>query len=242
MSQLKFTTSNNHKIAYRFTKRTKKTIVFIHGLKSDMNGKKSIFFRNLAKKKNYSYLRYDCSGHGKSSGIFEELSIKEWYKDLENILKFLKINKNIIIIGSSMGGWVACLYALHHPKQILKLIGLAPAPDFTERLLWPSLTKQEKLKIKKKENIKVHVNKKIFYIYSHKLIFDSKEYLINNLQKKYDGEVIFFHGSKDSSVPYHYNNNLLESKQFKNIQLIIIKDEDHSLSTKKTLGIISRCI
>ncbi len=207
-----------------------------------MNGTKCIFFMNLAKKRNYSYLRFDCSGHGQSSGIFEELSINDWYQDLNNVLSLLKINKDIIMIGSSMGGWIACYYALNHPKQIIKLIGLAPAPDFTERLVWPSFSKKEKLKIENKENIKRRINKNYFYIYSHKLIFNSRECLIGNLRKKYDGEVIFFHGSKDRSVPYNYNDNLLHSKQFKNIQLILIKDEDHSLSTRKTLRLISNFI
>lgn len=240
MSQLKFAISNKHKIAYRFTKRTKKTIVFIHGLQSDMNGKKSLFFKNLARKKSYSYLRFDCSGHGRSSGIFDELSIKDWYSDLKNVLDYLKINKNIILIGSSMGGWLAILYALSYPNQIFKLIGLAPAPDFTERLIWPSLTDANKLNIKKKKIIKIKINKNFYYRYSYNLIFGSRKYLIKKIKKKYKGMVIFFHGSEDESVPYDYNNNLLNSNHFKNIRLITIKNEDHSLSSRNSLKIIEK--
>ncbi len=242
MSQLKFTISNKHKIAYRFIKRTKKTIVFIHGLQSDMNGTKSLFFQNIAKNKNYSYLRFDCSGHGKSSGTFHDLSIKDWYEDLKNVLSVLNINNNIILIGSSMGGWLSCLFALHYPKKVLKLIGIAPAPDFTERLIWPSLSNRNRLKIRKKENITIKVNDYFSYIYSYNLIFKSKKYLIKNIKKKFDGEVIFFHGSQDESIPYDYNNIYLHSHHFKNIQLNIIKGENHSLSTKKSLNIIAKKI
>ena len=207
-----------------------------------MDGKKSKFFNNLAKEKNYSYLRFDCSGHGNSTGVFQDLSIKDWYLDLVNILSFLKINKNIILIGSSMGGWLATLYSLNYPKNISKLIGLAAAPDFTERLIWPNLSKVNRLKIQNKRIVKVKINRNFSYIYSHKLIFESKEYLIKNIKKKYYGSVVFFHGSKDLSVPYNYNENFLFSNHFKDIQLKTLKDEDHSLSSKKALAIIAKDI
>ena len=242
MSRLKFITSNKHKIAYRFSKRSKKTIVFIHGLQSDMDGTKSKFFNNLAKRKNYSYLRFDCSGHGNSTGVFQDLSIKDWYLDLVNILSFLKINKNITLIGSSMGGWLATLYSLNYPKNISKLIGLAAAPDFTERLIWPNLSKVNRLKIHNKKIVKVKINQNFSYIYSHKLIFESKKYLIKNIKRKYYGSVVFFHGSRDLSVPYNYNENFLFSNHFKDIQLKTLKDEDHSLSSKKALAIIAKDI
>ena len=207
-----------------------------------MDGTKSKFFNNLAKRKNYSYLRFDCSGHGNSTGVFQDLSIKDWYLDLVNILSFLKINKNIILIGSSMGGWLAILYSLNFPKNISKLIGLAAAPDFTERLVWPNLSKVNKLKIQNKKIVKIKINQNFSYIYSHKLIFESKKYLIKNINKKYNGPVVFFHGSKDLSVPYNYNENFLFSYHFKNIHLKTLKNEDHSLSSKKTLVIIAKDI
>ena len=207
-----------------------------------MDGTKSKFFNNLAKKKNHSYLRFDCSGHGNSTGIFQDLSIKDWYLDLVNILSFLKINKNITLIGSSMGGWLATLYSLNYPKNISKLIGLAAAPDFTERLIWPNLSKVNRLKIQNKKIVKVKINKNFSYMYSHKLIFESKKYLIKNIKKKYYGSVVFFHGSKDLSVPYNYNENFLFSNHFKDIQLKTLKDEDHSLSSKKALAIIAKDI
>jgi len=96
-------------------------------------------------KKNYSFLCFDFRGHGMSSGNFTDFGVGDWYKDLCNVIRSLKIN-NILLIGSSMGGWVAMLYALRFPKKVKKLIGIAPAPDFTTNLVMKELTKIEKKK------------------------------------------------------------------------------------------------
>ena len=140
MPKYEYLNVNNNKIAYRYYKRSKKTVIFIHGLKSDMNGKKSIYFNKYCRNKNYSYLCFDFRGHGKSSGTFTDYGISDWYDDLYKLIKFLKI-ANPILVGSSMGGWVAMLFSLKNPKKIQKLIGIAPAPDFTTELLWRELKK-----------------------------------------------------------------------------------------------------
>ena len=128
---------------------------------SDMNGKKSNFLRNYCYKNDLSFLSFDFRGHGKSSGKIYEFGVEDWLNDLSNIINFLNL-KNITLIGSSLGGWVAMSYALSNPSKIKKLIGLAPAPDFTERLIWNNLSElkknlyhQEKLLKKKYPKISV---------------------------------------------------------------------------------------
>ena len=143
MSKLQHFIKGNNKIAYRYYKRSKKNLVFIHGLMSDMNGQKSIFFNNFCRKKNFSFLCFDFSGHGKSSGDFIEFGIKDWYEDLKSLINHLNL-KNITLIGSSMGGWVGMLYALNFAKNVDRLIGIAAAPDFTKDLLWKELSDKNK--------------------------------------------------------------------------------------------------
>ena len=239
MPRIHFYNYNNNKIAYRFSKRSKKTIVFIHGLQSDMNGTKASFFYNVAKRKKYSYLSMDLRGHGLSSGVFNQLSVKDWYQDLDELIKFLKI-KQIIIIGSSMGGWLAINYTLLNPSKIIKLIGLAPAPDFTELLLWKKFSHNIKKKIMTKGVYKKRISKEFVYEYSKTLIMQSRPMLTNKIKSKYNGKAIFFQGSKDTSVPYDYNNRFLDGDNFENLQIIIVKDADHSLSDTKTLKIIEK--
>ena len=129
-----------------------------------MNGKKSIYLNQYCRKKNYSYLCFDFRGHGKSSGEFTNFGISDWYEDLNKLINFLKI-ANPILIGSSMGGWVAMLYSLKNPKKIQKLIGIAPAPDFTTNLLWKELNETDKKKIKSNKIIKKKINKEFYYDY-----------------------------------------------------------------------------
>ena len=239
MPRIQFFNYNNNKIAYRFSKRSKKTLVFIHGLQSSMNGTKATFFSKVAKKKNYSYLVMDLRGHGLSSGTFRELSIKDWYLDLVKIINFLKIEQ-IILVGSSMGGWLAINFSLLNQSKVIKLIGLAAAPDFTELLLWKNFNNNIKSKILIKGIYKKRISKDFVYEYSDILIKQSRSMLTSKIKRRFVGDVIFFQGSKDLSVPFNYNNRFLNSDQFKNLTISIIKDADHSLSDIRSLKIIEK--
>ena len=206
-----------------------------------MNGKKSQFFSNMCKKYNYSFLTLDFRGHGKSSGKFTDYGIGDWYDDLIKIFHFLKI-KETIIIGSSMGGWIAMLFALNNPNKVSRLIGIAPAPDFTNNLLWDKFNIKEKERINSNKIVKKRVSKDFCYYYSPKLFINSKNFLIKDIKKKFVGEAIFFHGGKDISVPYDYNNHFLENSNFSNLTNIIIKNADHSMSDKLSLKSIIKYI
>ena len=241
MPNYEYLNINNNKIAYRYYKRSKKTVIFIHGLKSNMNGKKSIYLNQYCRKKNYSYLCFDFRGHGKSNGKFTDFGISDWYEDLNKLINFLKI-ANPILIGSSMGGWVAMLYSLKNPKKIQKLIGIAPAPDFTTDLLWKELNETDKKKIKSNKIVRKKINKEFYYYYSPQLFKNSRKCLIRNMNKKFNGEAIFFHGSLDHTVPYKYNDKFLKKKNFPQLLYITIKNADHSMSDSYSLKTISKFI
>ena len=206
-----------------------------------MNGKKSIYFNQFCRNKNYSYLCFDFRGHGKSSGEFTDYGISDWYEDLNILIKFLNI-ANPILIGSSMGGWVAILFSLKNPKKIQKLIGIAPAPDFTIDLLWKELNEKNKKKIKSNKIVRKIINKDFYYDYSPQLFKNSRECLIRNINKTFNGETIFFHGGSDHTVPYNYNDKFLKKKNFPQLLLITIKNADHSMSDSYSLKTISKFI
>ena len=233
--------NDQYKISYKYIKRSKKTVIFLHGLLSDKGGTKSQYLANYCRKKNYSFLCFDFRGHGMSSGNFTDYGVGDWYKDLCNVIKSLKIN-NIILIGSSMGGWVAMLYALRFPKKVKKLIGIAPAPDFTTDLIMKELTKIEKKKIKMNNIVEKKVSKDFSYKYSPNLFLNSKKHLIKNINKVYKGEVILFHGSEDITVPYNYNNKFFRNNNFPMLINITIRKADHSMSDSLSLRTISSFI
>jgi len=208
---------------------------------SNMRGKKSNFLANFCLKNDLSFLSFDFRGHGRSSGEFTHYGISDWYDDLDNIVKYLKI-RNFILIGSSMGGWVAIIYALMYPRKVSKLIGIAPAPDFTTKLIWKNLNIQERNKIKNNKIIKKKISSNFAYYYSPALFNRSKKYLLEKIKGDFLGETIFLHGGQDKAVPYGYNNKFNFSKKFKNFKNILIKNADHSLSDKESLRTLSKFI
>ena len=241
MSKQSFFKKDNVKISYRYYKRSKKTLIFLHGLLSDKDGKKSNFLNNYCKKNNISYLCFDFQGHGRSSGEFTNFGISDWYDDLDDIIKHLNI-KNIILVGSSMGGWVAIIYALKHPRKVTKLIGIAPAPDFTAKLIWKNFTIYQKNKIKNNKVVKQKVSSDFAYYYSPELFKRSRKYLIEKIKGNFLGETIFLHGGQDEAIPYGYNDRFNLNKKFKNFKNILIKHADHSLSDKESLLTLSKFI
>ena len=208
---------------------------------SNMSGKKSNFLANFCLNNDLSFLSFDFQGHGQSSGKFTSFGISDWFNDLENIIKYLKI-KNCILIGSSMGGWVAIIYALMHPRKVTKLIGIAPAPDFTTKIIWKNFNTNQKNKIQNNKIVRQKVSSDFVYSYSPELFKRSKKYLLEKIKGDFLGETIFLHGGKDKAVPYGYNDNFNFSKKFKNFKNILIKDADHSLSDRESLKTLSKFI
>ena len=208
---------------------------------SNMSGKKSNFLANFCLNNDLSFLSFDFQGHGQSSGEFTSFGISDWFNDLENIIKYLKI-KNCILVGSSMGGWVAIVYALMHPRKVTKLIGIAPAPNFTTKIIWKNFDTNQKNKIQNNKIVRQKVSSDFVYSYSPELFKRSKKYLLGKIKGDFLGETIFLHGGKDKAVPYGYNDNFNFSKKFKNFKNILIKDADHSLSDRESLKTLSKFI
>ena len=116
-------------IAYNQLIGKREGIVFLSGFNSDMQGKKALHLEKWAKDNNHSFLRFDYSGHGQSSGTIETTCFSDWYQDVEYLIDKLTHGKQILI-GSSMGAWIMLMLAKQIPQKIAAIIGLAPAPDF----------------------------------------------------------------------------------------------------------------
>ena len=147
-SHSQLTQDDGETIAYHQTPGKSPGIVFLTGFKSDMTGSKALATERLCKNLGHAFLRFDYFGHGKSSGLFEEGTIGRWAKDTTTVLDKLTKGPQILV-GSSMGGWIMLLAAQSRIERIAGLVGIAAAPDFTEDLIFHTLTQRQHQKMAK---------------------------------------------------------------------------------------------
>jgi uncharacterized protein len=231
--------SNTKKIRY-LTNYYKKNlyIVFLHGFMSDIDGKKPKNFLKYTKKNKLGFLTLEYSGHGKSSGKFINGNISKWSKETQTIIKKIVKKNPFILIGSSMGAWISLNQFKFFKKQIKGFLGIGSAPEFLENLMWKKFTKKMK-----KETIKngVYNLKHGNYEYpiTYQLIKDGKNNKILNKNINSKINVTMIHGSKDEVVPVNYSRKTLKIFTKAKKRLIIIKNGDHSLSSKLRLSKIN---
>ena len=231
-----FTTSSGRKIKYLLlNKKSQITVVFFHGFMSDMIGAKPIEIQRFCKKRKLNFLKFEYSGHGKSTGKFIEGNISQWTNDAKKIIES-KINKykNLIFIGSSMGSWIALNLFSFFKKQIKGFVGISSAPEFLEELMWKKFNK----KIKKiiMSNKIHHIDHGDFiYPITKQLILDGRKNKILNKKININIPIILFHGLKDEVVPLKFSKKILKIFKKAKKKLIIIKNGNHSLSKKSDL-------
>jgi len=216
-------------------------IFFLPGFMSDIDGKKPHAFKKYAIKNKLGFLAIEYSGHGKSSGKFTKGNISEWSIDAAKSIKKI-INKNdFILVGSSMGAWIALNQFKYFKKQIKGFVGIGSAPEFLERLMWRKFSRKIKEEIKQKgiSNIK-HGQSKFRqkqneYPVTYQLIKDGRKNKV--LSKKINTKihVSMVHGKNDELVPLSFSRKVLSIFTNAKKKLIIIKKGNHSLSDKKPL-------
>ena len=214
-------------------------IVFLHGFMSDIEGKKPQTLLRFAKKNKLGFLALEYSGHGKSSGNFIDGNISKWTNDAKTGIKKIVKKNNFILVGSSMGSWIALNIFKYYKKQIKGFLGIGSAPEFLERLMWKKFSKKIKKEIIEK---KIYQLKHGEYEYpiTHQIIKDGRKNKI--LNKKYSSKipVTMVHGSKDEVVPLNYSKKILNNFNKAKKTILVIKNGDHSLSSKINLKRINK--
>ena len=229
----------NQKIAYKYIKGKSPGIIFIHGMNSDMQGEKALSIQKYAKKKELSFLRFDCRGHGKSYGKFHDFTISDWKKDLLDMLDHITCGPQILI-GSSMGGWLMMLAARARKSRVRGLIGLAPAADFTS-YLFTELPKKSQNEIKKNgySNVKKWNYK---YTFTKKLFQDGRKNFVLNKKFLFNKPVILIHGLQDKDVSPQITQKILKKISSKKVQIRYLKNSGHRLSGKNDLKTIHNAV
>tara|TARA_Y100000287_G_scaffold92492_1_gene73609 strand:- start:205 stop:849 length:645 start_codon:yes stop_codon:yes gene_type:complete len=206
---------------------------------SDLEGNKPKAFYNFAKKNNLGFLALEYSGHGKSSGKFIDGNITQWSKDTNILIKQIIKKNNIVLIGSSMGAWISLNQFKYFKKQIKGFLGIGSAPEFLEYLMWNKFSKKMKKEIKKNGIICLE-HGDYEYPITYQLIKDGRKNKVLHKRIKQDLKVTMVHGSKDSSVPVIFSRKVLRIFKTNKKKLLIVKNGDHSLSSKKWLAILKK--
>jgi len=227
--------SNSKQIRYLHKDYQKKLyIVFLHGFMSNIEGEKPKAIFEYAKKNKLGFLALEYSGHGKSTGKFTKGNISKWSKEVETTIKKIVKKNEFILVGSSMGAWLSLNQFNYFKEQVKGFLGIGSAPEFLQNLMWKKFTKKMKDEIIKKGiyNLK-HGNYE--YPITYQLIKDGRKNKILNKKITSNINITMIHGSKDEVVPPVYSKKVLKIFSKANKKLVIIKNGDHSLSSKRGL-------
>jgi len=201
---------------------------------SNIEGEKPKALFKYAKKHKLGFLSLEYSGHGKSTGKFIKGNISKWSKEVEIIIKKVVKKNKFILVGSSMGAWLSLNQFKYFKEQIKGFIGIGSAPEFLQNLMWKKFSKKIKNETIKKGiyNLK-HGNYE--YPITYQLIKDGRKNKILNKKIISQINVTMIHGSKDEVVPQNYSKKVLKIFNRAKKKLVIIKNGDHSLSSKQSL-------
>lgn len=234
-------TDKGRRLAYHKSEGHGPTVVFLGGLKSDMEGTKAIHLEDWARGRGQAYLRFDYSGHGESSGTFEEGCIGDWHEDTLAAIDALS-DGPLIIVGSSMGGWQALLLARARPDRVAGMVTIAAAPDFTEDGYWASFTDAEKEALEQVGHVERPSDYMEPYIITKRMIEDGRTRLVLRDPLPLPFPVRCLQGTADTAVNTETALRLLEHASCEDMQLLLVKDADHRFSDGPCLGLIEDAV
>jgi len=221
--------------------------IWLGGFKSDMEGTKAQAMVSYAAKLGCPSLRFDYSGHGASGGKFSEGTISRWVSESLAVFR-AKTKGPQILVGSSMGAWIALRLAqqlkkIKEPERLAGLLLIAPAPDFTAELMEPAFSKAH---IEELET-KGYIEEPSEYsdepnIITKALIEDGRENLVLGSDLSFSVPVRILQGMQDPDVPHAHALKLMEAMPHDNVTLTLVKDGDHRLSRDQDIALFQQAM
>lgn len=236
-----FDTPQGRRLAYHKTEGTGPTVVFLGGLKSDMQGTKAMHLEGWCRSRGQSFLRFDYSGHGESAGKFEDGCIGDWHQDTVAAVDALT-TAPLIVVGSSMGGWQALLLARAIPERIAGMVTIAAAPDFTEDGYWANFTDAQKQTLETAGQVELPSDYMEPYIVTKRMIEDGRKHLVLRGPLTMNFPVRFLQGTEDTAVSTETAIRLLNHAKGGDIRLTLVKGADHRLSDIACLNLIEKSV
>lgn len=216
-------------------------ILFCGGFHSDMTGTKASRLDEHLSARQFNFTRFDYSGHGSSGGRFEDGTIGYWYGDCLDVFDAVTDGPQIVV-GSSMGGWMAMLLARDRPNRIAGLILMAPAPDFPAELIEPSLLPEHRHDLERRGQCAIasaYVDSS--YPITQRFLTESRDHnLLGGPSVPVHGPVRILHGDADPDVPLSHGFRAASVLQSEDLVVEVIKGGDHRLSTERDLSHLCR--
>ncbi len=237
-------TEHGRKIAYHLTPGrggAAPCVVFLGGLKSDMQGTKAVHLEAWARARGRAFLRFDYCGHGQSSGTFEAGCIGDWAEDTMAVVSALTAGP-LVVVGSSMGGWQALLLARRIPGRIAGMVTIAAAPDFTEDGYWASFSDAQKALLERDGQVELPSDYMEPYVITKRLIEDGRRHLVLRSPLALPFAVRALQGTQDTAVSTETALRLLEHADCPDMRLTLVKGADHRFSEPPCLAMIEAAI
>ena len=233
-------TPQGRRIAYHLTDGTGPAVVFLGGFKSDMGGTKAVHLEDWARKSGRAFLRFDYSGHGESDGAFTEGCIGDWFEDACAALGLLA--GKLVLVGSSMGGWMSLQVARAMPERVAGLVTIAAAPDFTEDSMWAGFSDAQKAELDSAGQVALPSEYGEPYIITKKLIEEGRDRLVLRDPLPLPFPVRFLQGTADADVDMAVALRLLDHAEGPDMRLTLVDGADHRFSDETCLDLITNSI
>lgn len=229
-------------LAYVASEGAEPGVVFLPGFKSDMGGAKAMHLEAWAKARGRAFLRFDYTGHGASSGAFDEGCIGDWLRDALDVFD-ARAGGMQVIVGSSMGGWIGLLLALRRPERVAGFVGIAPAPDFTEKLVWEAFPDAQRSQLLEEGRVLIpDCYGGAPYPITRRLVEEGRKHLLLDAPIAVSCPVRLLHGMQDADVPWRMSALLMEKLASPDVRLTLIKDGNHRLSRPEDLRLIAGAV
>ncbi len=220
-------------LAFRRCDGTGPTVLWIGGFRSDMEGTKALALEQAAVERGWAYLRFDHFAHGASTGEWRQATIGRWAEDAAAMID--TIEGPVLPIGSSLGGWLALLLQTTRPERIAATVLIAPAADFTERLMWPSLEDHTRQAILRDGEAMISETGLGDYVLTRHMFEEARGHLILDGPIRAARPVHILQGRLDDSVPWRHAMRTVDLIEGADVTLELIEDGDHRLSRPQDL-------
>jgi pimeloyl-ACP methyl ester carboxylesterase len=228
-------------LAYALTEGRSPTLVFLPGFMSDMSGEKATMLAQFAAERGHACLRLDYSGHGASGGQFIYGSIGRWTEDALFLIDRLT-QGDLVVVGSSMGGWIGLLVALARPERVRGFVGIAAAPDFTETLVWDTLMPRERETMMREGLLRVPSAYGGEQVFTRALVEDGRDHLLLGAPIGISCPVRLVQGQRDEDVPWETALKLAGCIEGADVRVTLVKDGNHRLSRAQDLALLREVV